>query len=120
MAKKILIIDDEPDVLELAAARLEAAGYEVTKASSGEEGLSCVARERPGLVLLDLLLPGIQGSEVARQLKADSATRDIPIVVFTASACDIAARARALQAADWIAKPFEPAVLLEKVRRFAR
>ena len=81
---KILVIDDEEDILELLRFNLTKEGYQVCSASTGEEALSLARTEHPDLVLLDLMLPGIDGLEVGRRLKGDPLTRSMPIVMLTA------------------------------------
>jgi len=85
MAKeKILVVDDEEDILELLKFKLSKEGYQVMCAASGEEALRCVRSETPDLIVLDLMLPGMDGIEVARELKNDFHTKNIPIVMLTA------------------------------------
>ena len=84
MKDKILVIDDEEDILELLRFNLTKEGYQVCSASTGEEVLPLARTERPDLVLLDLMLPGVDGLEVARRLKADPLTRNMAIVMLTA------------------------------------
>lgn len=81
---KILIVDDEPDILFVLRVTLEAAGFEVVEASDGEEALSVVRSERPDLVLTDLMMPVLDGHEVIRRLRADPVTASLPIVVVSA------------------------------------
>jgi len=122
MAKdKILAIDDEEDILELLRFNLTKEGYQVRSASTGEEALSLARSERPDLVLLDLMLPGIDGLEVARRLKADPITRNMPIVMLTAKGeeSDIVAGLE-LGAEDYITKPFSRKVLVARLRAVLR
>jgi DNA-binding response OmpR family regulator len=122
MAKdKILAIDDEEDILELLRFNLTKEGYQVCSASTGEEALSLARAERPDLVLLDLMLPGIDGLEVARRLKADPITRNMPIVMLTAKGeeSDIVAGLE-LGAEDYITKPFSRKVLVARLRAVLR
>lgn len=81
--KKILIVDDEPDVLLLLGERLTKAGYEVVKASSGEEAISLARKHLPHLIVLDIAMPGMDGSEVASVLRADPKIKDTPILFLT-------------------------------------
>ncbi len=81
---KILVVDDEPQAVELVTALLEPAGYEVLRAYGGQEGIDLALAERPDLVVLDLMMPQVSGFDVVRTLKAESATRDLPIVILTA------------------------------------
>ena len=84
MKKRILLVDDEPDIVAMLKFRLEKEGYEVITASSGEDCLKEAEEKYPDVILLDVLLPGISGLEVSRRLKANSVTKDIPIIMVTA------------------------------------
>jgi DNA-binding response OmpR family regulator len=119
--EKILIVDDEEDILELLKYNLSREGYKVSCAASGEETLRAVRSGIPDLIVLDLMLPGIDGLDVARQLKNDSKTRDVPIVMLTAKGeeADIVTGLE-LGADDYITKPFSPRVLLARVRAVLR
>lgn len=113
-AKKILIVDDEPDIVLVLAAMLQDAGYHVLTPSDGEHLEGMLARELPHLIVLDMLLSGRDGREIARWLKGETGTRHIPILML--SAHPTAAReALAAGADDFLAKPFDLAELLEKV-----
>ncbi len=114
--KKILIIDDEPDILELLVLRLEANGYEVTSATDGQKGLDKARNENPDLIILDLMLPSIDGYKVCRMLKFDERFKKIPIVLFTARTQEADMKLGQEVGADaYITKPFEPNILLSKV-----
>jgi len=91
IAKKILVVDDEPDIVEYLRFVLEGAGYEITTALDGQQALKSIEAARPDLVLLDQMMPLMEGSEVLRRLKADEQTKDIPVVMLTAqdSAADM-------------------------------
>ncbi|UCH06446.1 MAG: response regulator transcription factor [Deltaproteobacteria bacterium] len=122
MAKeKILVIDDEEDILELLKYNLSREGYKVSCAASGEETLRAVRSGIPDLIVLDLMLPGIDGLDVARQLKNDAKTKDVPIVILTAKGeeADIVTGLE-LGADDYVTKPFSPRVLLARVRAVLR
>jgi two-component system alkaline phosphatase synthesis response regulator PhoP len=122
MAKeKILVIDDEEDILELLKYNLSREGYQVSCAASGEETLRAVRSGIPDLIVLDLMLPGIDGLDVARQLKNDVKTRDVPIVMLTAKGeeADIVTGLE-LGADDYITKPFSPRVLVARVKAVLR
>jgi two-component system, OmpR family, alkaline phosphatase synthesis response regulator PhoP len=116
--ERILVVDDEEDVLELIRYNLAASGYRIQTASSGEEALTKTRKELPDLVILDLMLPGIDGLEVCRQLKRDARTDRVPIVMLTAKGeeADIVAGLE-LGADDYVTKPFSPKVLGARVRR---
>lgn len=119
MAKKtILIVDDEEDVLELVKINLEKNGYIVKTAISGEEACRKTGSLIPDLVLLDLMLPGIDGLQVCRNIKTNSTTRHIPIIMLTARGeeADIVTGLE-LGAEDYVTKPFSPKVLVARVRR---
>ena len=122
MAKeKILVVDDEEDILELIRFNLVREGYKVLCAQSGEKALSIGQSEMPDLMVLDLMLPGIDGLEVTKVLKSDSRTRDIPIVMLTAKGEeeDIVTGLE-LGADDYITKPFSPRVLVARLRAVLR
>jgi two-component system phosphate regulon response regulator PhoB len=114
----ILIVDDEEDVLELVRYNLEKNGYTVTTAATGEEALRKVRTKTPDLMILDLMLPGVDGLNVCKQLKADPKTEYLPIIMLTAKGgeADIVTGLE-LGADDYITKPFSPKVLVARVRR---
>jgi len=116
--ENILIVDDEEDVLELVRYNLDRNGYQVQTASSGEEALTKARKRLPDLIILDLMLPGIDGLEVCRQLKRDAKTDHIPIIMLTAKGeeADIVTGLE-LGADDYVTKPFSPKVLNARVRR---
>ena len=117
MAKqKILAVDDEEDILELLRFNLTKEGFAVIGAASGEEALKFARAEKPELILLDLLLPGIDGLEVARRLKKDASTKEIPIIMVTAKGeeADIVTGLE-VGAEDYITKPFSRKVLVARV-----
>lgn len=117
MTKKILIMDDEPDVRKMVTGRLKKAGYDVIEAANGERGLEMLLSEKPDMVLLDLAMPGLDGAAVCRRIKADNATKNIPVMLFTASIIKpISESAKEMGADDYIAKPFDSKELLEKIR----
>jgi len=118
MAKKILIVDDEPDLLKVTVTRLETSGYEVLQAVSSEGALEVLKKNKPDLILLDLLLPDMQGDTLCKQLKSDKALKDIPIVLFTASIVRVPEKVKEMGADDYILKPFEPEDLLFKIKKF--
>lgn len=114
---QVLIIDDEPDIRELLRFNLEREGYATRLAATGEEGLMMARQYGAQLVILDLMLPGIDGFDVCRALKGDPRTRQIPVVMLTAkgSESDIVAGLE-LGADDFIPKPFSPRELVARVR----
>lgn len=113
---RILVVDDEPQNLELMEAMLEPSGYEVFLAANGEEALAAAHRERPDLIVLDLMMPGLSGFEVCARLKTDPETRDIPVLFVTAMS-HIGDKQRALAAGgeDFLTKPIQQAELLTRV-----
>jgi two-component system, OmpR family, alkaline phosphatase synthesis response regulator PhoP len=119
--EKILVVDDEEDIVELVRYNLSREGYKVLCAASGEEGLEKARNENPDLIVLDLMLPGIDGLDVARRLKADNATRTMPIVMLTAKGeeSDIVTGLE-LGADDYITKPFSTKVLIARVKAVLR
>ena len=117
MAKKILIVDDEPHIVTMLENRLKHVGYEVITASDGQEGLAKAQKERPDLIILDLMLPKLDGYKVCRMLKFDEKYKHIPIIMFSARAQEADKKTAEEVGADgYIVKPFEPQVLLGKVK----
>lgn len=115
--KRILIVDDEEDILSLLKFRLEANNYEVLSASDGQEGLMKARVEKPDIIILDLMLPKLDGYKVCRMLKFDENYKNIPIIMFTAKAQQKDEELGKEMGADaYITKPFEPDVLLEKIK----
>lgn len=118
MAKsKVLVIEDEPDIVEVIQYNLEREGHKVIACRDGEQGLSRIRTDNPDLVILDLMLPGMDGTEVCRQVKADPVTRGIPIIMLTAKTeeSDVVL-GLGLGAEDYIAKPFSPRELVARVQ----
>ncbi|MBU1854023.1 MAG: response regulator [Candidatus Omnitrophica bacterium] len=115
MGKKILVVDDEPDLLEIAVFRLKKAGYEIITAIDGNQALDIISSIPLDLVLLDLLLPGINGVEVSRRIKTDRSLCHIPVILFTASTIDIREKNKEALADDYLTKPFDLDVLLRKI-----
>jgi len=120
MPKKILVVDDEPDIMDVATVRLRHLGYEIMPAVDAEEALTYLQNDTPDLILLDLLLPKMQGDELCKKLKSDDKYKDIPIILFTASAIrtSLPEDIKEMGADDCIMKPFEPEELLFKVKKF--
>jgi two-component system alkaline phosphatase synthesis response regulator PhoP len=114
---KTLVIDDEAPIRLLCRVNLEAEGIEVLEAAEGESGLELARKERPDAILLDVMMPGLDGWNVAERLLADEATRAIPIIFLTARA-EFRDRARGLDigGVDYITKPFNPVELAPLVR----
>ena len=108
----MLVIDDDSTIRMLCRVNLAAGGIDVLEAADGEAGLELARRERPDLVLLDVMMPGIDGWEVARRLGADRETQDIPVVFLTARAGEEDRRLGAnLGGAGYVAKPFDPVAI---------
>lgn len=118
---KILVVEDEQDLLDLLSFNLEREGYQAQTAATGEDALQAVGEFKPDLVLLDLMLPGMDGLEVARTLKAKHATQNTPIIMLTAKGeeSDIV-KGLELGADDYITKPFSPRVLLARIAAVLR
>ena len=117
--KCILCVEDEPEMIDLIRLILGRRGFEVRGANGGVEGLKMIHQDKPDLILLDLMMPDMDGWEVYQQIKADETTRDIPVIVVTAKAQSID-RVLGLHIAkvdDYIAKPFQPQELLASVER---
>jgi len=114
--KKILVVDDEQDLLDLISYNLQRNGYDVVSANSGTDVLETAAREEPDLILLDLMLPGVDGTEVARRLKTDSRTAQVPLIMLTAKGeeTDVVV-GLTLGADDYITKPFSMKILLARI-----
>jgi two-component system phosphate regulon response regulator PhoB len=119
--KRILVVDDEKDLVDLITYNLQRNGYESLGASNGHEALEIAQRELPDLILLDLMLPGIDGMEVARQLKADPRTAGTPIVMLTAKSeeTDVVV-GLTLGADDYVTKPFSVKILLARLKTVLR
>jgi len=119
--ENILVVDDEEDILELVSYNLAREGFRVACASTGEDGLEKARMKLPDLVILDLMLPGVDGLDVCKQLKGDPKTSHIPIVMLTAKGeeADMVTGLE-LGADDYIAKPFSPRVLTARVKTVLR
>lgn len=116
--KKILIVDDEADMLSLLETRLAAAGYSIITARDGKEGLRMAREERPDLAILDIMMPGLGGGEVAEIMKSDPGTKDIPVLFLT---CLYTKEEESSQGHDikgnfFIAKPFDQDELLSEIK----
>jgi len=118
---KIVVVEDEADILEVIDYNLSKEGFEVCSALDGEEGLALVKKEVPDLVILDLMLPGLDGIEVCRKLKADSTTKSISIIMVTAKGeeSDIVL-GLGMGADDYVVKPFRPRELMARIKSVLR
>lgn len=116
--KKILIIEDEPDQRLILSMRLKKYGFAVLVAEDGLKGLEKAALERPDLILLDIIMPGIDGLEVARRLRQDPATKKIPIITATAAGVDdVEHRCFLSGVDDCVRKPYDSGDLMGKIKK---
>ena len=117
MSKRILVIEDQEDNRRIVRDLLTSVGYELIEAVTGEEGVTLAETQRPDLILMDIQLPGLDGYEATRRIKANPALRHIPIIVVTSYALSgDEAKAREAGCDGYVAKPFSPRVLLAKIR----
>jgi two-component system alkaline phosphatase synthesis response regulator PhoP len=122
MAKgRILVIDDEKDIIELVRYNLEKEGFSVKGAQDGESGLSTAAKDLPDLIVVDLMLPGVDGLDVCRSLRLDKRTSHIPIIMLTAKSAE-SDRVLGLElgADDYVTKPFSPRELVARIKAVLR
>jgi two-component system phosphate regulon response regulator PhoB len=118
---RVLVIEDEPDIRDLLAFHLEREGYAVTKSGNGAEGLRLARASPPDLILLDLLLPEVNGFEVCRRLRQDPATQAVPLVMLTARGDEVdRVLGLELGADDYVVKPFSPREVVARVRAVLR
>lgn len=121
MSTRILVVDDEPDLRELVRLNLAAEGFAVETAGGGREALERIRRAAPDLVVLDLMMPDLSGNDVCRQLRADPATAELPVVMLTAKADEVdRVVGFELGADDYVAKPFSPRELVLRVKAVLR
>jgi two-component system phosphate regulon response regulator PhoB len=121
MKPKILVVDDEPDAVELIEFNLKSAGYDVATAADGEEALKKARSVQPNLIILDLMLPEVDGLEVCKILRRDPRTSGVPIIMVTAKAAEIdRVLGLELGADDYVTKPFSPRELVLRVKRLLR
>ncbi|MFT5012380.1 MAG: two-component system alkaline phosphatase synthesis response regulator PhoP [Dinoroseobacter sp.] len=118
---KIVVIEDEPDIVEVMCYNLQREGYQVSSATRGDEGLELVRNQSPALVLLDLMLPGMDGLTVCQQIKSDPLTRSTPVIIVSAKGeeSDVVI-GLGLGADDYISKPFSPREMLARVKAVLR
>ncbi len=118
MAKKIVLAEDEPQIARLIEFKLKKEGYQVTWKENGKEALEAIKAEEPDLVILDVMMPVMDGYEVLRRLKEDENLKSIPVIMLTARAQERdVVKGIDLGAEDYITKPFHPAELLARVKR---
>ena len=114
--KLVLVADDDPDILDLVTFRLDRAGYEVVQARDGQEALDAALERTPDLCVLDVMMPRLDGYEVTRRLREESATRTVPIILLTARAQEAdVQRGFESGATDYVKKPFSPQELRARV-----
>ncbi len=117
--KKILIVEDEESLLKLESILLTSRGYEVKGVADGKAALTAVMEVKPDLVLLDIMLPEVDGFEVCRQIKSNEATKHIPVIMLTAKKSrEDMARGEQVGADWYITKPFKSAMVIETIQRF--
>ena len=114
--KKILIVDDRSEVVELVKVTLEGEGYQTIDASDGREALEKIRKEKPDLILLDIVMPKMDGFEVLSKLKKDPKIKEIPIIMLTAKGQKLdQEKGKELGATGYIIKPFSPSALLKRI-----
>ncbi|MGH8555339.1 MAG: response regulator, partial [Gammaproteobacteria bacterium] len=121
MTEKILIVDDEPALRQMLGLALSGAGFECTEAADAEKAETAIAADVPGLVLLDWMLPGVSGVDLARRLKRDARTRAVPIIMLTARGEETdKVRALDVGADDYVTKPFSTRELVARIKAVLR
>ncbi|MFB3120907.1 MAG: response regulator [Candidatus Binatia bacterium] len=115
--KKALIVEDHPDLLEVLTLQLEKMGFAVVSANTGMEGVTKAVEEKPQLILMDIMMPGMDGREATRRIRSNQETKEIPILVITALTMESQLR-ECIKAGcnDYIVKPFTPEKLLKKIQ----
>ena len=118
MSQKVLVVDDEPFMLRMIQLVLERAGYVFLKATHGGEAVEVATRERPEVVIMDAMMPKMDGLTALRHLKQDAATREIPVIILTANPHKFSREeAETIGATVFLTKPFSPTQLLAEIRR---
>jgi CheY-like chemotaxis protein len=120
MAMRVLVIDDYADAVEVWALYLRASGFDVLTATDGVSGLDTARRERPDVVVMDLQMPGLSGLDVAQALRADDATRHIPLIAVTGRARPQGQDAESLRFDSLVMKPCDPETLVAEIRRVTK
>ncbi len=119
MSKRVLVVEDHEDNMRIMSDMLSSAGYEVIKAVTGHEGVAMAESDKPDLILMDVMLPGLDGDEATRRIKDDAALRLIPVIAVTSYALDgEEGRAEEAGCDAYFAKPVSPRALLAKIREF--
>ena len=114
---KILVVDDEVNITQILEFSIGSEGYQVITASNGEEALDVAKREQPNLIILDVMMPKIDGYEACRRIKANPLTKNIPVILLTAKGRDIDKRlGYEVGATDYIIKPFSPTQLIDRIQ----
>jgi len=117
--KQILVVDDDPLMHRLYQHHLERAGYQMVSARNGREALDAAARQPPQLIVMDIMMPDMDGLEALRELKKSDATKAIPVIIITANGHHIARKeSESCGAAVFLTKPFSPMQLLTEIKRF--
>ena len=115
---KILVVDDEPDVVRLVEFRLQREGFEMLTAGDGRSALDLLQTEKPDLIILDIMMPLMDGMEVLRQIRSRRGTSRIPVIMLTAKTASVTVdEARQLWVSDYVMKPFDPEKLVAKVKK---
>jgi DNA-binding response OmpR family regulator len=119
MKKPILLVDNNPDTLKILTVILQGEGYAIDTAVDGEAALTRISEAPPQMILLDIMLPKLNGIDVCRKLKKDTATRHIPVIIMTAKSNDEAKKGVVSAGADsYLLKPFDPVDLVKQVKKF--
>ena len=115
--KKVLVVEDHPDVLDILTLKMEAMGFAVISANNGKQGVAKAVEEKPNLILMDILMPGMDGREATRRIRSNQETKEIPILVITALTKESQLR-ECIKAGcnNYIVKPFTPEKLLKKIQ----
>ncbi|HMA77163.1 MAG TPA: response regulator [Candidatus Krumholzibacteriaceae bacterium] len=117
--RKVLVVDDEANITQILEFSIEAEGYQVVSASNGEEAIEKARKEQPNLIILDIMMPKVDGYEACRALKSNPLTKKIPVILLTAKGREIDKRlGYEVGATDYIVKPFSPSKLIEKVNQY--
>lgn len=117
---QVLVVEDDPEINQMVGAYAELAGFVYRSALTGTEALEAVHRERPALMVLDLMLPDLDGMEICRRVKQDPETQDVPVVILTAlDSADARKQGLASGASAYLTKPFDPDELMREMMRYA-